>query len=114
VGKISALRPDDSRAFLVGDVTPAAQLDRGRDVLLLRSAPERPVIGPAPASTAPTSPSSAAVPASTAAIPTRAQLKARAPAARTQPASTQSAPTRPAATQPAPTQPAPATTGARP
>lgn len=114
VGKISALRPDDSRAFLVGDVTPAAQLDRGRDVLLLRSAPERPVIGPAPASTAPASPSSATVPASTAAIPTRAQLKARAPAARTQPASTQSAPTRPAATQPAPTQPAPATTGARP
>ena len=31
-----ALRPDDSRAFLVGDVKPAAQLDRGRDVLLLR------------------------------------------------------------------------------
>jgi len=46
VGTISALRPDESRAFLVGDVKPAAQLDRGRDVLLLRSAPERPVIGP--------------------------------------------------------------------
>ena len=39
---IAALRPDDSRAFLVGDLKPAAQLDRGRDVLLLRSAPARP------------------------------------------------------------------------
>jgi rod shape-determining protein MreC len=36
VGTIAALRPDDSRAFLVGDVDAAAQLDRGRDVLLLR------------------------------------------------------------------------------
>lgn len=36
VGTITALRPDDSRAFLVGAMTPAAQLDRGRDVLLLR------------------------------------------------------------------------------
>ena len=39
VGTITALRPDESRAFLVGDVKPAAQLDRGRDVLLLRSLP---------------------------------------------------------------------------
>ncbi len=45
VGTITALRPDDSRAFLVGDVKPAAQLDRGRDVLLLRTLPARPVIG---------------------------------------------------------------------
>ena len=46
VGTIAALRPDDSRAFLVGDVKPAAQLDRGRDVLLLRQPRrERPVIG---------------------------------------------------------------------
>lgn len=36
VGTIVALRPDESRAFLVGDMRPAAQLDRGRDVLLLR------------------------------------------------------------------------------
>ena len=36
VGKITALRPDDSHAFLVGELKPAAQLDRGRDVLLLR------------------------------------------------------------------------------
>ena len=36
VGRITALHPDDSHAFLVGDVAPAAQLDRGRDVLLLK------------------------------------------------------------------------------
>lgn len=48
VGTITALRPDDSRAFLVGDVKPAAQLDRGRDVLLLRTLPPRPVLGPQP------------------------------------------------------------------
>src|SRR5690606_31646762 len=46
VGTITALRPDESRAFLVGDLRPAAQLDRGRDVLLLRSAPVRAPIGP--------------------------------------------------------------------
>ncbi|RMH87907.1 rod shape-determining protein MreC [Lysobacter pythonis] len=36
VGSIEKLRPDDSRAFLVGDLKPAAALDRGREVLLLR------------------------------------------------------------------------------
>lgn len=36
VGTITALHPDDSHAFLVGNVAPAAQLDRGRDVLLLK------------------------------------------------------------------------------
>lgn len=36
IGTIAALRPDDSRAFLLGDLRPAAQLDRGREVLLLR------------------------------------------------------------------------------
>jgi rod shape-determining protein MreC len=54
VGTITALRPDESRAFLVGDVKPAAQLDRGRDVLLLRTLPSRPVIGPTPPATRPT------------------------------------------------------------
>ncbi|WP_345782415.1 rod shape-determining protein MreC [Lysobacter stagni] len=39
VGTIAALRPDDSRAFLVGEVKPAAQLDRGREVLVLLSTP---------------------------------------------------------------------------
>lgn len=36
VGRIATLAPDDSRAFLVGEVMPTAQIDRGRDVLLLR------------------------------------------------------------------------------
>jgi rod shape-determining protein MreC len=36
VGTVKELQPDDSRAFLVGELKPAAQLDRGRDVLLLR------------------------------------------------------------------------------
>lgn len=67
VGTVTALRPDHSRAFLVGDVKPAAALDRGRDVLLLRSVPVREVQGlpkpdPATASagsgTAPSGPSS--------------------------------------------------------
>lgn len=40
VGTVTSLRSDDSRAFLVGELKPAAQLDRGRDVLLLRSAPQ--------------------------------------------------------------------------
>lgn len=35
VGVIAELEPDDNRAFLVGAVAPAAQIDRGRDVLLL-------------------------------------------------------------------------------
>lgn len=37
VGTLVDLRPDDSLAFLVGELEPSAQLDRGRDVLLLRS-----------------------------------------------------------------------------
>ena len=45
VGTIMSLQPDDSRAFLLGEVRPAAQLDRGRDVLLLRTVPVRPPIG---------------------------------------------------------------------
>ncbi|NZA27165.1 rod shape-determining protein MreC [Luteimonas sp. SJ-92] len=44
VGRIAALAPDDSRAFLVGDVVPAARLDRGRDVLLLQEGAD-PAIG---------------------------------------------------------------------
>lgn len=37
VGQVMSLQPDDSRAFLVGQLKPAAQLDRGRDVLLLKN-----------------------------------------------------------------------------
>ncbi|KRG78284.1 rod shape-determining protein MreC [Stenotrophomonas ginsengisoli] len=42
VGKVTTLRPDDSHAFLIGELTPAAKLDRGQDVLLLRSLPMLP------------------------------------------------------------------------
>lgn len=45
VGTVTALRPDDSRAFLVGTLKPAAQLDRGRDVLLLRRVVEKHGLG---------------------------------------------------------------------
>ena len=36
VGVVADLRPDDSHAFILGGLTPSAQLDRGRDVLLLQ------------------------------------------------------------------------------
>ncbi|HVI58585.1 MAG TPA: rod shape-determining protein MreC [Luteimonas sp.] len=42
VGTVVSLHPDDSRAFLVATLKPAAQLDRGRDVLLLRQVAENP------------------------------------------------------------------------
>ncbi|MCC4605584.1 rod shape-determining protein MreC [Xanthomonas campestris] len=49
VGKVSELHPDDTHAFLVGELTPAAKLDRGRDVLLLRAGkPLRVGMGPGP------------------------------------------------------------------
>lgn len=79
VGRIVSLHPDDSRAFLVGDVRPAARLDRGREVLLLRSAPPRPPVEvtvpadpatPAPATSAP----------ATSAPATAAPARARPPA----------------------------------
>jgi rod shape-determining protein MreC len=68
VGTVSELRPDESRAFLVGELKPAAQLDRGRDVLLLRR-----VISAPPKAT-PASASNMASPASsTAAAPAGAK-----------------------------------------
>lgn len=47
IGTLGTLRPDDSRAFLQGEVKPAAQLDRGRDVLLLRGYKPAPASAPA-------------------------------------------------------------------
>lgn len=41
VGRVVKLQPDDTHAFLVGELQPAAQLDRGRNVLLLRGAGDR-------------------------------------------------------------------------
>lgn len=73
VGTITALRRDESRAFLVGDLKPAAQLDRGRDVLLLRPtrAPAAPALVPAPAvaGSAAAAPGAPAAPASTGTTP---------------------------------------------
>ncbi len=59
VGTVTAVHADESHTFLVGELRPAAQLDRGRDVLLLRSLP--PVPPPPPA--APPSASAARRPA---------------------------------------------------
>jgi rod shape-determining protein MreC len=110
VGTITALRPDDSRAFLVGDVKPAAQLDRGRDVLLLRTLPTRPVIGGLPP--APSTPTEAAKPAdarksATAATTTKPKAPAKPPAAKpvTPPAAMPEAP-KPADATPAEATPA--------
>ena len=50
VGSVGELRTDDSRAFLEGPVRPAAQMDRGRDVLLLRGQAPVPAATPTPAS----------------------------------------------------------------
>jgi len=121
VGTITALRPDESRAFLVGDVKPAAQLDRGRDVLLLRTLPARPVIGPAAPGATPTS-----TPAQTVAAPvsnreitpamqkpapdaarTKARVAPNKPATSAVTAPTQPAPTNPSPTEPVPTEPVP-------
>ncbi|WP_425480845.1 rod shape-determining protein MreC [Montanilutibacter psychrotolerans] len=85
VGTVTALRPDESRAFLVGDVRPAAQFDRGRDVLLLRSAPQTPPVAvPVPAThAAPASGQAATSPATgkTASNTTGTAASTRRPAA---------------------------------
>lgn len=65
VGRVGALRADDTRAFLEADVAPAAQLDRGRDVLLLRG--YKPAEAGAPAAAASTPATSTAAPAASAA-----------------------------------------------
>jgi rod shape-determining protein MreC len=52
VGEVVSLAPDHSRAFLVAEVRPAAQLDRGRDVLLLRRLPDLDPAVPPPAAAA--------------------------------------------------------------
>lgn len=71
VGTVSELRPDESRAFLVGELKPAAQLDRGRDVLLLRKviAARPPAPAAAPATPGVATPATAATPAPTEAKP---------------------------------------------
>jgi rod shape-determining protein MreC len=110
VGTITALRPDESRAFLLGDVAPAAQLDRGRDVLLLRHAPARAVIGPVDVGTSGlASAASTSAPADAASV-APASTASKVPAANAsvsqtaQPASNRRAPTQFGDATPAPTQ----------
>ncbi|HVK51371.1 MAG TPA: rod shape-determining protein MreC [Pseudoxanthomonas sp.] len=115
VGTVTSLRPDDSHAFLIGNLRPAAQLDRGRDVLLLKSAPplRMPALVPAPAagSVLPGAPGSTAAPpattaASTQSNPQQANQSAPARAATPPPAAPKATTTQPTTTQPATTQPA--------
>jgi len=106
VGTVAELHPDDSHAFLVGQLTPAAQLDRGRDVLLLKNRAWRVAPPPVGADAATEhEPDSRA-----------AAVRAQSPAAATQthpgptpapPASSAPAPATPPARQaaPAPTEP---------
>lgn len=83
VGTIVALNPDESRAFLVGDLKPAAQLDRGRDVLLLRKeAALRPAVMGAPISAnAVPAPASSSRQAPAGATPPRSAVRATTPGA---------------------------------
>lgn len=107
VGTIVRLRRDESRAFLVGELRPAAQLDRGRDVLLLRQRPPGapasvPTNVPAnvPANVPPTSPDSAAAgaDAGAASASSNAATPATTPPVTTPPSATPSAATPSAAT----------------
>ncbi len=59
VGTIATLKPNESRAFLVGELTPAAQLNHGRDVLLLKRV-RRPLQALPPAQSAATADPAAA------------------------------------------------------
>jgi rod shape-determining protein MreC len=102
VGTIATLKPNESRAFLVGELTPAAQLNQGRDVLLLKRV-RRPMQAPSPAQTAATTAATtdpaAAPPQSTATPTTRAAAAAAVPAS-SQPASPQPASPQAATTAP--------------
>lgn len=80
VGTVTAVHADESHTFLVGELRPAAQLDRGRDVLLLRSLPPVPPPPPAaPPSAAPADPLPAAAGTGKAAGPAVAASPAAAP-----------------------------------
>lgn len=46
VGTVQALRPDDTRLFLIADAVPAAHLDRGSEVLLVKNTPDETDYGP--------------------------------------------------------------------
>lgn len=76
VGTVGALRADDSRAFLEADVAPAAQLDRGRDVLLLRGyKPAASAAMPAPSAAAASTPAAPPVSPSVAPAPATERVR---------------------------------------
>ncbi len=86
VGTITALRRDESRAFLVGDLKPAAQLDRGRDVLLLRPIRALPVQASAAGASVPgATPMPTPTPAAAAAAAAGNKAPAATPAAAAEP-----------------------------
>ena len=103
VGTVTALRPDDSRAFLIGELKPAAQLDRGRDVLLLRSAPSRWPTPPAPDSA---SQDTVAIGARTIMVPTPTPTPTPTPVSPAPPVETPPG-TAPAEATPTPAEPTP-------
>lgn len=130
VGTITRLHPDDSRAFLEGDVRPAAKFDRGREVLVLLSAPVPMEVAPFDSSQPPVAAASATAgaavaapagastgavtnPGATPAKPTPSQPASSAPAGK--PPLAPGTVASPAAPPPATTQqaqsPAPRTTG---
>ena len=126
VGTITGLRPDDTHAFLVGELKPAAQLDRGRDVLLLRpgaairippelrlqleeTAPGGPAAGgTVPAATTPATTTPAPAPATPAPAVGRSPAPSATPTVAPASSLDPAAPVVPAAgRQPQPTQPQP-------
>ena len=102
VGTLVKLRRDESRAFLVGELKPAAQLDRGRDVLLLRRARTMTPLPPPAAQAMAPAADTAAVPATSGVAATTTASPASASAAS---AASAPKPATPAATPPA--EPAP-------
>ncbi|WP_407471000.1 rod shape-determining protein MreC [Xanthomonas campestris] len=134
VGKVSELHPDDTHAFLVGELTPAAKLDRGRDVLLLRAGkPLRVAVGAgngesgigngngngsgnaAPATTAPANMPVTATPRTPAAGGSSAAVDPARPAAGAASGTgTETGTGTASRTQPAPTPAAPGAPGAQP
>lgn len=110
VGRVTELRPDDSHAFLVGELEPAARLDRGQEVMLLRTVPLPP---PGDGEDAPEDAAPAPAPARDGIRPGRTDMPAVSPADRA--AEVGTVPRRPAAAGPvtaAPALPAPATPAA--
>lgn len=115
VGRVTALAPDDSRAFLVGDVVPAAHLDVGREVLLLDPAQANPLPLPAPAPVpVPASPAThAAMTTNGHAVPATSAMSGTEAASAANASATHAADRHPTAT-PAPTRRAPVTQPATP